>query len=183
MHREWIPDLFKKPISTYLPEETTGNNQTLIKRIRNNIKIIYSISLALDVLRNDLKHPYKTILILKFFDTQCMSNQEIADKIGYSSRVFYDKKKIALIEFSETFLNYQQRYNVKPLINLIDNRCLNTNSKTIEFLSALSDKQALNLYATLLQSKSNIPVKQAQKQASISYSFDNLNKVLNESLF
>ena len=66
------------------------------------------------------------------------------------------------------------------IINLIDadNEHISNDDSVVAFLNTLSDKQALNLYATLLRAKSNITV----KQASISYSFDNLKSILNESL-
>ena len=189
MYRAWIPDLGKKTFKSGLvPYELEYNpldalnSEHLPVETKDKIKIIYSISRALNALRNDKKHPYQKILVLKYFDINGgLSNPEIAATIKYSIHIFYIKKRDALVEFSKAFLDAQLRYKVKHLINLIDADNEHISDVT-RFLNTLSDKQALNLYATLLRAKSNITVKQAHKQASISYSFDNLKSILNESL-
>lgn len=192
MYRSWIPDLGKKTFKNSLvPHELEYNsldelnNKHLSAETKDKIKVIYSISKALNALRNDRKHPYQKILILKYFDANGgLSNPKIAATIKYSIRVFYIKKRDALVEFSKAFLNAQKQCNVNSIINLIDadNEHISNDNSVVAFLNTLSDKQALNLYATLLRAKSNITVKQAHKQASISYSFDNLKSILNESL-
>lgn len=191
MQREWIPDLGKKTIkSEHVPTELEFNpldainNKFLSKETKNKIKIIFCISKSLDALRNDYKHPYRKILLLKYFDGWGLTNPEIADKIGYSIHTFYEKKRIALVEFSKAFLTFQKSYKVSPIINLIDagNSHINNDSNVKTFLNALSNRQAINLYATLLRANSNISVKQAKQQAAINYSFDKLENILNESL-
>lgn len=191
MQREWIPNLGEKLVKhPFAPYElefnplNDVNNERLPAEIRNKIKINYSISTALRTLCNDKRHPYQKILILKYFDVRGLTNPEIADKIGYSVHVFYEKKRQALVEFSTAFLNAQKRYNVNPLIDLVNapNKKLTSDSNVVSFLNTLSDKQALNLYATLLQAKSSISTEQAKKRATSSYSFDRLKSMLIDSL-
>lgn len=156
MYRSWISDLGKKTFKNSLvPYELEYNpldalnNKHLSAETKDKIKVIYSISKALNALRNDPKHPYQKILILKYFYVNGgLSNPEIAAAIKYSIHVFYIKMREALVEFSSAFLNAQKQCNVNSIINLIDadNEHISNDNSVVAFLNTLSDKQALNIY-------------------------------------
>lgn len=74
MYRSWIPDLGKKTFKNNLvPYELEYNpldalnSKHLSAETKDKIKVIYSISKALNALRNDRKHPYQKNINFKVF--------------------------------------------------------------------------------------------------------------------
>ena len=188
MHREWFPTLTEDSPLNYM------NNQSVPKDTREKDKIVYSVAKALQSLTDNRQHPSKTIITLKFFDDNGLTNLDIADKLGITVKTFYHKKRQALIEFNRAFMFAQRHYNVFPLIDLTgskDNHTVNSEktiarqniSSTALFLDNLTYWQTVNLYITLLQARSDLSFMDAKKQALANCSNrDKLEHLLDESL-
>lgn len=186
MQREWILTLKEDSLASYLNKGSISNDT------RNMIRTVYSVAKAFQGLPDTKKRPFKKILTLKYFDG-LLPSQQIADKIGYCLHTYYLKKNDALLEFYKAFIPAQQYYKVFPAIYL-DSGVVNAeNTKQApdtpeidnltRFLGSLTYSQTINLYITLLQTRSNISLKDAKKQAIANYSNTNkLKKMLNESL-
>lgn len=188
MHRKWLPTLTENSPLNYM------NNQSVPKDTREKDKIVYSVAKALQSLTDSRQHPSKTIIILKFFDDNGLTNLDIADKLGISIHVYYQKKRQSLFEFNRAFMFAQRHYNVFPLIDLTgskDNHTVNAEktiarqniSSTALFLDNLTYWQTVNLYITLLQARSDLSFMDAKKQALANCSNrDKLEHLLDESL-
>lgn len=188
MHREWFPTLTEDSPLNYM------NNQSVPKDTREKDKIVYSVAKALQSLTDSRQHPSKTIITLKFFDDNGLTNLDIADKLGLSPHTYYYKKRQALIEFNRAFMFAQRHYKVNSILDLTsnkDNHTVNAEktiarqniSSTALFLDNLTYWQTVNLYITLLQARSDISFMDAKKQALANCSNrDKLEHLLDESL-
>lgn len=95
----------------------SDNKERLYLKILDAQKIVTSVKEAINTCRNDMEHPYKDVIQLRFI--KCESTVYVVNHIPFEKSVYFQRiLPNALIEFSNKFLIKQLVNNVENIIDL-----------------------------------------------------------------